>query len=264
MYYLDFLADAHRRLQPHAYLEIGVRNGDSLALADCPSVAIDPAFLVHAELSQPVSLFRTISDEYFTRPEPLAPTGGRPFELSFIDGLHLFEFALRDFIAAEQHSAAKGVIVLDDVLPRTVDEAARQRHTVAWTGDVFWVLEVLARYRPELIVVPVDTTPTGLLMVVGLDPESTALIDNYDDIMREFRRPDPQNVPPYIIDRTSVVSPGRFLEAGVLEALAGLPSDASADEVSALLQRLVSSALGEGFGAGREVNASVDASVSVS
>ena len=156
MYYRRFLAAVHELLQPTHYLEIGVREGRSLALARCPAVGIDPFYAIDVELSNHVTLFRTTSDEYFARPEPLAATGGEPFDLSFIDGLHLFEFAYRDFINAERHSSARGVIIFDDVLPRSVDEAARERHTATWTGDVYPMLAVLARYRPDLIVLPVE------------------------------------------------------------------------------------------------------------
>jgi len=128
-----------------------------------------------AELDGDFGLFRTTSDEYFSRPDPLAATRGVPFDLSFIDGLHLFEYALRDFIFAERHSSARGMIIFDDVLPRTIDEAARERHTGDRTGDVFGVLAVLERYRPDLVVLPLDTKPTGLLAVVGLDASSTVL-----------------------------------------------------------------------------------------
>jgi predicted O-methyltransferase YrrM len=71
------------------------------------------------------ALVRSTSDEYFSRPDPLALTGGQPFDLAFIDGLHLLEFALRDFINTERFSTPTSVIVFDDVLPRTVEEAAK-------------------------------------------------------------------------------------------------------------------------------------------
>ncbi len=81
-----FLTRVHDLLRPARYLEIGMRNGDSLALASCPAVGIDPYYSITAELANSVHLFRTTSDEYFSRPDPLAPTGGRPFDLAFIDG----------------------------------------------------------------------------------------------------------------------------------------------------------------------------------
>ena len=219
MYYLDFFAQMHARLQPETYLEIGVAAGKSLRLSSCRSVGVDPGYAITVPLDGDVALVRTTSDEYFNRPDPLAPTGGKPFDLAFIDGLHLFEFALRDFINTERHCTEQSLIVFDDVLPRTVAEAARQRHTRAWTGDVFPILSVLAEYRPELSVVPVDTHPTGLLLVMGLDPSSTVLSDNYDEIIARHRRPDPQDVPSSLLDRTSVLSPARAIESTFWDVL---------------------------------------------
>jgi hypothetical protein len=225
MLYKPFLSEVHQLLQPSHYLEVGVRLGNSLALARCPAVGIDPAYGITAELSNHVTLFRTTSDEYFSRPDPLAVTGGEPFDFIFIDGLHLFEFAFRDFINAERHASEKGIIIFDDVLPRTVDEAARERHTYHWTGDVYPMLEVLERYRPDLMVVPVGTQPTGLLLVLGLDPSSTVLSDNYDAIMAEFRRPDPQPVPEELFDRLTVVAPERVLSSGLWQVFGDKEQD---------------------------------------
>jgi len=247
MHYTDFLTELHHRLTPRAYLEIGIRHGTSLALARCRTVGIDPEFNIRTELDSDVALFRTTSDEYFSRPDPLAPTGGVPFDLSFIDGLHLFEYALRDFMFAERYSSDRGLIIFDDMLPRSVDEAARERHTAEWTGDVFGVLAVLERYRPDLVVVPLSTSLTGLLAVVGLDPSSTVLADNYDAIMAEFRRPDPQVVPAEVLDRLSVFSPRRFLDSGLLELLAGTDPGVTAAELRGPIQDLVASRIGRGF-----------------
>ncbi|HYP44620.1 MAG TPA: class I SAM-dependent methyltransferase [Propionibacteriaceae bacterium] len=245
MFYREFLTSIHEQLQPRHYLEIGVERGISMALAKCPAVGIDPAFSIQAELNNQVTLFRTTSDEYFNRPDPLAPTGGKPFDLAFIDGLHLFEFALRDFINTERHSSPRGVIVFDDVLPRSIDEAARERHTFAWTGDVYPVLAVLERYRPELIVLPVRTRPTGLLLVMGLDPDNSVLIDSYDEIMAEFRHPDPQPVPTDLLERTTTLLPERVLESPLWSVLSD--PDQSPDELRRRLDDVVTQSLGAGF-----------------
>lgn len=245
MYYLRFLAEVHDQLRPDAYLEIGVRSGTSLALANCHALAIDPAFAITAELRGHVSLQRSSSDEYFARPDPLAPTGGRRLDLSFVDGLHLFEFAFRDFINAERHSRSTGAIIFDDVLPRNVDEAARLRHTGAWTGDVYSMIEVLAVYRPELIVLPVDTQPTGLLIVIGLDPDSTVLSDHYDEIMSRYRRLDPQPVPAAVLDRLQVLPPERILDSGILSWLAERREDNA--PIREQLDELVRTSLGRAY-----------------
>ena len=246
MYYVPFLSAIHERLAPRTYLEIGVALGKSLQLSRCRSVGVDPLFHIQHPLDGDFALVRSTSDEYFARPDPLSLTGGRPFDLSFIDGLHILEFAFRDFINAERHSSPHGLIVFDDVLPRTVDEAARQRHTQAWTGDVYSILEILARYRPDLVVVPVDTRPTGLLLVLGLDPSSTVLSDSFEQILAEYRKPDPQPVPEDVLDRLTVVPAARVLEAGVPELLAGLRG-ASPDEVRRALAEHLEHRLGRAF-----------------
>src|SRR3954454_14450639 len=191
MRYLEFLERLHALLAPPTYLEIGVRHGDSLALAHAPAVGVDPAYKLRVPLPESVQLFRETSDEYFARKEPLKPFEGRPIAMSFIDGMHLAEFAVRDFANVERHAAWTSVVVFDDILPRTVEEAARDRRTRAWTGDVYKVPEVLGRLRGDLTFLRVGTEPTGLGLVIGLNPPSMVLRDRYDEIVREIVVPDP-------------------------------------------------------------------------
>lgn len=200
MRYLEVLGALHDRIQPRTYLEIGVETGKSLALSRCRSIGVDPDFAVVHELRGEVSLERTTSDEFFARPDATAWLG-RPVDLGFIDGMHNFEFALRDFINLEKHCTWSSVIVFDDMLPRSVAEAARNRHTSGWAGDVFRIMQVLRKYRPDLEVILVNTRPTGLLLVLGLDPTSTVLKDNYEEILAETIKEDPQPVPRWIFDR---------------------------------------------------------------
>ncbi|MEU1280532.1 class I SAM-dependent methyltransferase [Streptomyces sp. NPDC005805] len=219
--------------KPRNYLEIGVNDGRSLTLSRVPSVAVDPAFRVVTELSCDVHLVRATSDDFFARKDPLLHlrNGRNPFralarkdpmnlfgsdpklELAFIDGMHLFEYALRDFMNVEKHSRWSSVIVLDDMLPRNIDEAARDRHTDAWTGDVYKVATVLRRHRPDLVVVEVDTQPTGVVLVFGADPLSTVLKRSYDAIIEEYVVPDPQDVPEEVLVRKNAVQPEALLGA---------------------------------------------------
>jgi hypothetical protein len=243
--YLDFLRVLHARLSPATYLEIGVRNGASLALSRCRSVGIDPAYKVTAELDGDICLIRTISDEYFARPEPLAPFGGRPVDLAFIDGLHLFEFAVRDFVNIERHATRSSVVVFDDVFPRTVDEAARKRHTKSWTGDVYKVQAVLQEYRPDLTCLRVGTKPTGLLVVVGLDPASTVITEAYDRIVAENVTPDPQHVPADVLSRIAALPPQRVLDAPLWQLLHDADPAADPERLRAQLRQAVRASLGE-------------------
>ena len=219
MPYLTFLKGLHKALRPRTYLEIGIRSGSSLALSRARSLGIDPDFNVREPLSCPVTLARTTSDEYFERPEPLAPLGGTPPDLAFIDGMHLFEFALRDFINVERNARWSSVVVFDDMLPRQSVHAARDRQTRIWTGDVFKIVPVLRDYRPDLTLLLADTAPTGLLLVLGLDPTSTVLQDNYDKIVAEHVTPDPQTVPEEFLRRRDALDPAELLRSPVWAAL---------------------------------------------
>jgi len=243
MPYLDFLGELHTRLRPRTYLEIGVRNGDSLARSrpQSRSVGIDPEFLVKAPLRGTVSLERTTSDDYFARPDATDWLGGE-IELAFIDGMHLFEFALRDFINVEKHCTWSSVIVFDDMFPRTVDEAARDRHTSAWTGDVFHMQDVLRTYRPDLTVLVADTHPTGLLLVTGLDPSSTVLDAAYDEIVARYVKDDPQDVPDDVLRRVGALDPVKLLRSplwGCLHRghLPFHPRDKGLEEITEALER---------------------------
>ncbi|SEG86356.1 hypothetical protein SAMN05216223_11774 [Actinacidiphila yanglinensis] len=228
----EFLRRLHKVYKPRNYLEIGVNDGKSLALSRVPSVAIDPAFKVTQSISCDVHLVRDTSDAFFGRKDPLlhlrpgrnpfralgrrdplALVGDPSLELAFIDGMHLFEFALRDFMNVEKHSRWSSVIVFDDMLPRNVDEAARNRHTGDWAGDVYKVAQVLRRYRPDLTVVDVDTVKTGVTAIFGADPTNTVLQDNYDKILEEFVTEDPQDIPQEILVRKNAVNAETLLRA---------------------------------------------------
>jgi hypothetical protein len=230
----EFLRQLHRRTAARNYLEIGVNNGASLALSRVPSIGIDPAFKVTVPLRADVQLVRATSDDFFAGGDPLGHlksarnplrnlrrgrppfaryTGGTHLDLAFIDGLHLFEYALRDFINVERHATWASVIVFDDVLPRSVDEAARERHTKAWAGDVYKVVPVLRQYRPDLVVICVDTKPTGLCVVFGADAANTTLADSYHEIVKEWAVPDPQDVPEPVLTRRDAVAPEALLHA---------------------------------------------------
>ncbi|MGH2418544.1 MAG: class I SAM-dependent methyltransferase [Candidatus Limnocylindria bacterium] len=236
----EFLRQLHALARPRNYLEIGVNDGRSLSLSRTPSIAIDPGFRITTPMRCDLHLVKATSDEFFAGPDPIAHlrsgrnpfrnlrrgrapfghyTGGPILDLAFIDGMHLFEFALRDFMNVERFSDWTSLIALDDVLPRNVDEAARDRHTGAWTGDVYKITEVLREHRPDLILLPMDTEPTGVLVVLNADPSNRSLRGRYDDLVRTWATPDPQAVPAEVTERRGAVRPERFLASPILGLL---------------------------------------------
>mgnify|MGYP000007999867 CR=1 FL=1 len=180
--YLEVLGEIHREIEPRGYLEIGVASGESLSLATCPAIGIDPDPDMNIDIRPGTNLFRMTSDEYFAHHHSLDFL----LDLAFIDGSHLFEVALRDFINIEAASHPDTAVVIDDVVPATPRQASRERQTSYWTGDVWKLGELLARERPDLRIRALDTSPAGMLMVTGLDYENTHLRENYSNLIDRY------------------------------------------------------------------------------
>jgi Methyltransferase domain len=227
----ELLAGLHAVLRPRTYLEIGVNDGRSLTLSRSTSIGVDPAFAVKSELCCDLQLVRQTSDDFFAQEDPLEHFGGLPIDLAFIDGMHLAEFAYRDFLNVERLVSNCGVVVLDDMLPRDVAEAARDRHTGDWAGDVFKMIGILRDRRPDLVVLPVNTEPTGVLVITALDPSSAVLRDSYDELLPELESADPQEVPEGILSRTVSVSAKSVLASTAWKRLVEL-READADRAS--------------------------------
>lgn len=223
-YYLEFLAKVHEILKPRGYLEIGVRYGDSLRLAQCPAIGVDPAPILANQQRPNESIRRMTSDQFFmgssewlTSDESwtqVAPTAlaGADFKVdfAFIDGMHLIENALRDFVNIERYSNPRTVVAFDDVLPYNQAIAARNQPPGDWTGDVWKMIPILDTFRPDLAYMLVNTQPTGLLLVTNLDPDISTLDTNFDDIMAGMKAQ--ETVPEYILDRRYAVEPAEALE----------------------------------------------------
>lgn len=216
----DFLLSLHERLRPRSYLELGISTGSSLALSRTRSIGVDPFFTIKTEIQCDVQLVRASSDEFFARPHPLEHFAEPLIDLAFIDGMHLAEYALRDFINTERYTHPASVVVLDDMLPRHPDEAARDRALGrargAWTGDVYKVTETLRELRPDLVVLEVDTTPTGTVVVLNPDASSQVLLAAYDDLVEQYVVPDPQVVPDAVLGRTRALDPEQLLSGSML------------------------------------------------
>ena len=186
----------HALVDPTFYFEIGVQKGKSIRLAKCPAVGVDPDPRISSEGL--FKIYKQSSDEYFYS----IFSHHLPADFVFIDGMHLFEQVLRDFIHTEKMIAHKGtVVVIDDIFPAHPAQASRNRRTCKWTGDVWKLLPILMSYRSDLQLTCLDTSPTGMLLVQNLDPENTVLEDNSKCILATY---DKDTVPgDWIINRHS-------------------------------------------------------------
>lgn len=185
--YEGWLKWFHQKLQPSVYVEIGIETGKTLAYARPPSLAvgIDPAYNISCEMFAETKLFKETSDEFFRRPNNLEILQHRTVDLAFIDGLHTFDQALKDFIHLERLSGPDSVILFHDVQPVVPETADRSRHTIFWVGDTWKVMVILKKFRPDLKVISIPTYPSGLGVVTNLNPSSTVLNSKYDSIVAE-------------------------------------------------------------------------------
>jgi hypothetical protein len=186
--YFQVLERVHAHLRPRTYLEIGVQRGESIRFAGpaTRAIGVDPQPGIAFPLGPNVSVVAATSDEFFARHDVRAELGGLPVDLAFIDGMHHFEFALRDFMNIEALCAPGSTILVHDVRPLDERTAARERTTEFWSGDVWRLVLLLRKHRPDLLVRTIAAPPTGLALVRNLDPQSTVIRDRLDELVAEF------------------------------------------------------------------------------
>jgi hypothetical protein len=171
------------------------------------AIGIDPRPLTEATGNK--AIFTMTSDEFFRDCFMAIP---EQIDLAFIDGSHLFEDALRDFINIERYCGPNSVVVFDDVLPYNQAIAERIQPAGDWTGDVWKIWSILEDYRPDLGIYAVDTFPTGTLVVLGFKGEqdcSAGLPQSYDKIVSDWSLDNV--VPGYVLRRDNVLQPDEVL-----------------------------------------------------
>lgn len=186
--YFRVLKRIHRHLRPRTYLEIGVSRGESLecVLPETLTLGIDPAPNLGKPPPANVRIYRETSDDFFARYSPRAELGGQPVELAFLDGMHHFEYALRDFINVERSCSRASVILVHDCYPLDERTAQREQVTGFWSGDIWRLMLLLRTHRPDLVVRTIATAPTGLGIVLNPDPASRVLPDRLDQLVAEY------------------------------------------------------------------------------
>ncbi len=218
----DVLAWLHRWLQPALYLEIGVDQGVSLACASGPAIGVDPRpeLKLTAELLPTARIVASSSDAFFAN-QAAALLQPAP-ELAFIDGMHLFEFALRDLLNTERVMAPWGLVVIDDIYPCHPVQAHRRRRSSSWTGDVWKLVPILRQQRPDLTLLCLNAHTTGLLLIAGLDADAAAagnasLAAAYPDLVRHWR---PIEEPPAeVLARQGAIPSSHPLVVELLQSL---------------------------------------------
>jgi Methyltransferase domain len=186
--YRILLHRIHGHYRPRTYLEIGVFEGGTITFAGEGTLAIgvDPAPRTENDFPSNIRIFRETSDEFFASHDLNVEFGGNPIDFAFIDGMHLFEYILRDFINVERNSVPGTRVLVHDCYPLDEATSSREQRTRFWTGDGWKFVVCLKKYRPDLRVHTLAAYPSGLVVVRGLDRHSTVLSGQLDAICREF------------------------------------------------------------------------------
>lgn len=202
---IEFLQHIHHILEPRFYLEIGVFMGASLQLATCPALGIDPSPCMGLDNPLREKIAVATSDDYFfdksNRPGPYQDI----LDMVYIDGMHLIENVIKDFINIEARSHPGSIIVLDDIYPNHPAQASRERETLVWTGDVWKIVQILRDVRPDLVLIPVNTHPAGTLIVLGADAGNQDFIKGFDFIIDIWQKP--QDPPQDVLQRKGALHP---------------------------------------------------------
>ena len=92
--YREYIVEVVRRKSARSYIEVGVRDGETLALIDTACIGIDPHFVVDRDIiarKRKLFLFQMSSDEFFREYDPRVLLQS-PVDAVFLDGLHQFEY----------------------------------------------------------------------------------------------------------------------------------------------------------------------------
>jgi hypothetical protein len=188
--YYKFLGALHQAMLFDWYMEIGCRQGVSFAPVRSKTIAVDPFFRAEINIigkKPALHIFQATSDDFFA--QKFMQRNGIQLGVSFLDGMHLYEYLLRDFMNTEAASHPDGVILLHDCVPFDHGMTTRDLNNLprgAWTGDVWKLIPILQRWRPDLTLTILDCRPTALVAVTNLKPGNRDLHDAAAEIHAEF------------------------------------------------------------------------------
>jgi hypothetical protein len=166
------------------YLEIGVFNGEVFFKIKAPhKYAVDPVFRFVRETKYKMMFknvsnanakyFTKTSDDFFKNDSPKL-FSKRKIDICFIDGMHEFDFVLRDTLNTLKYLDDNGVIILHDCNPLTADaevsyaEWKKRGFAAEWNGDVWKIIVYLRSLVDDINVFTLDTDQGLGIITKGL------------------------------------------------------------------------------------------------
>ncbi|HLX93579.1 MAG TPA: class I SAM-dependent methyltransferase [Puia sp.] len=180
------------------YLEIGVSNAHTFfKIKSNFKIAVDPEFRFDfvrkagKTLLNPSNLLNNYvhktSDDFFAQ-DAATLIGNRKIDVSLIDGMHEYAYALRDVENTLEYLSDDGVIIMHDCNPLTAQAAISFADWKAtnfagmWSGDVWKTIVHLRSLRDDINVFVLDCD-FGLGIITRKKPESR-LKFNQDQVMQ--------------------------------------------------------------------------------
>lgn len=182
----EYLLRVLNWIQPKNYVEFNTTDGKLFSHLQCPCIGIGEHYEIKSSIKIPLKLFRCKTSQFFEKYKLYELLENFPLSCCFIDHAHHFEDVLKNFIELEKASTNQTIIALDNVLPRSCEEASRVRVIDRWMGDVWKIVLVLREYRPDLKIVVIDDRGTGLILITNLDSQSTTLQDRFNEILEKY------------------------------------------------------------------------------
>ncbi len=186
--YYETLRWIHDAMCPGTYLEIGVRAGASLRAAhrETSCIGVDPAPQLREALGPNVRIFEMTSERFFNEVSLREIWNQGHVDVAFIDGLHLFEQALRDFINLERYTSPQSIIMVHDCIPLNGVTSSRMRTTQFYSGDTWKLVPALTQWRPDLRMKIIAAPPTGLCLIGNCDSASTVLDRQFEEVLQDY------------------------------------------------------------------------------
>ncbi|MCF7866686.1 class I SAM-dependent methyltransferase [Candidatus Woesearchaeota archaeon] len=133
------------------YLEIGIRRGETLARIEATyKIGVDPNPQINKIDGKykldynNTKILKLTSDEFFKNNKNY-------FDVIFIDGLHLYEQAMKDILNALNFLKKGGFIIVHDCNPLTKKAASRKQTEGVWNGDVWkCIYDISKNYEKQL------------------------------------------------------------------------------------------------------------------
>lgn len=120
--------------------------------------------------------FRGTSDDFFAQNKMI-------FDIVFIDGMHLADYAVRDIKNSLKSLSDNGTILIHDCNPQDEIEASPDRTTRHWNGNVWQAFAYFRATRKDLLMYTVDCDEGIGIIRNGCQDLYTGSYDNYCDLV---------------------------------------------------------------------------------